>query len=355
MSHHLNVEGWTCPLPLRDHPNIVMGHGGGGKLSAERVEHIFLPAFRNETLERLGDAAVISLDGMQGTRLAFSTDSHVVHPLFYPGGDIGSLAVNGTVNDIAMSGAQPIALSAGFILEEGLPLAQLAAIAESMGAAARQAGVTIAAGDTKVVDKGHGDGVFINSSGFGLIPEGVHIAADRALPGDRVMVSGEIGLHGVAIMSVREGREFGAAIESDSAALNGLVAAMLAVTRDIHVLRDPTRGGVASALNEIARASGVGIAYEEARLPVPPAVRSACEILGMDPVYIANEGKLIAIVPPEEAEAVLAAMRVHPLGRQAAIIGQVTEAHPGMVVARTGIGGSRVVDMQVGEQLPRIC
>lgn len=355
MSQHLNVEGWTCPLPLRDHPNIVMGHGGGGKLSAELVEHIFLPAFRNETLGKLGDAAVIPLDGLAGARLAFSTDSHVVHPLFYPGGDIGSLAVNGTVNDIAMSGAQPIALSAGFILEEGLPLALLAAIAESMGEAARRAGVTIAAGDTKVVDKGHGDGVFINSSGVGLIPEGVHIAADRARPGDVVIVSGEIGLHGVAIMSVREGLEFGTIIESDSAALNGLVAAMLAITRDIHVLRDPTRGGLASTLNEIAQASGVGVAYAEDKLPVPPAVRSACEILGMDPVYIANEGKLVAMVPPAEAEAVLAAMRTHPLGSQAAIIGQVTEEHPGMVVARTGIGGSRVVDMQVGEQLPRIC
>lgn len=355
MSQHLDVEGWTCPLPLRDHPNIVMGHGGGGKLSAELVEHIFLPAFRNETLDKLGDAAVIPLDGMKGARLAFSTDSHVVHPLFYPGGDIGSLAVNGTVNDIAMSGAQPIALSAGFILEEGLPLALLAAIAESMGEAARRAGVTIAAGDTKVVDKGHGDGVFINSSGVGLIPEGVHIAADRARPGDVVIVSGEIGLHGVAIMSVREGLEFGTVIESDSAALNGLVAAMLTVTRDIHVLRDPTRGGLASTLNEIAQASGVGVAYAEDKLPVPPAVRSACEILGMDPVYIANEGKLVAMVPPAEAEAVLAAMRTHPLGSQAAIIGQVTEEHPGMVVARTGIGGSRVVDMQVGEQLPRIC
>jgi hydrogenase expression/formation protein HypE len=355
MSQHLNVEGWTCPLPLRDHPNIVMGHGGGGKLSAELVEHIFLPAFRNETLKKLGDAAIIPLDGLAGARLAFSTDSHVVHPLFYPGGDIGSLAVNGTVNDIAMSGAQPIALSAGFILEEGLPLALLAAIAESMGQAARRAGVTIAAGDTKVVDKGHGDGVFINSSGFGLIPEGVHIAADRARPGDLVIVSGELGLHGVAIMSVREGLEFGVAIESDSAALNGLVAAMLAVTQDIHVLRDPTRGGLASALNEIAQASGVGVAYTEDKLPVPSAVRSACEILGMDPVYIANEGKLVAMVPPAEAEAVLEAMRAHPRGRQAAIIGQVTEEHPGMVVARTGIGGSRVVDMQVGEQLPRIC
>lgn len=355
MSQHLNVEGWTCPLPLRDHPNIVMGHGGGGKLSAELVEHIFLPAFRNETLDKLGDAAVIPLDGLAGARLAFSTDSHVVHPLFYPGGDIGSLAANGTVNDIAMSGAQPIALSAGFILEEGLPLALLAAIAESMGEAARRAGVTIAAGDTKVVDKGHGDGVFINSSGVGLIPEGVHIAADRARPGDVVIVSGEIGLHGVAIMSVREGLEFGTVIESDSAALNGLVAAMLAITRDIHVLRDPTRGGLASTLNEIAQASGVGVAYAEDKLPVPPAVRSACEILGMDPVYIANEGKLVAMVPPAEAEAVLAAMRTHPLGSQAAIIGQVTEEHPGMVVARTGIGGSRVVDMQVGEQLPRIC
>ncbi|MCB0073792.1 MAG: hydrogenase expression/formation protein HypE, partial [Caldilineaceae bacterium] len=272
----------------------------------------------------------------------------------FPGGNIGELAVNGTINDIAMSGAQPLFLSTGFILEEGLPLDQLGIIAASMGAAARAAGVTLVTGDTKVVDKGHGDGVFINTSGFGLIPPGVHIGPDRARPGDVVIVSGSIGVHGIAIMSVREGLEFGTVIASDTAPLNGLVAAMLAVTPEIHVLRDPTRGGLASSLNEIAKASGVGIAYDERKLPIPD-VQAACDILGMDPVYIANEGKLVAMVPPEQAEAVLAAMQAHPLGQEAVIIGEVTAQHPGVVVAKTGIGGSRVVDMQVGEQLPRIC
>jgi hydrogenase expression/formation protein HypE len=352
MTEPLDITGWTCPMPLRNHPNIVMGHGGGGKLSAELVEHLFLPAFANETLAGLGDSAQLDVNG---ARLAFSTDSYVVRPLFFPGGNIGELAVNGTINDIAMSGAQPLFLSTGFILEEGLALDTLGAIAEAMGAAARAAGVALVAGDTKVVDKGHGDGVFINTSGFGLIPEGIQIGPDKARPGDLVIVSGALGVHGIAIMSVREGLEFGTVIESDTAPLNGLVAAMLAVTRDIHVLRDPTRGGLASTLNEIAAASGVGIAYEERKLPVPPEVQAACDILGLDPVYIANEGKLVAIVPPAQAEAVLAAMQAHPLGAGAVIIGQVTDQHPGVVVARTGIGGSRVVDMQVGEQLPRIC
>jgi hydrogenase expression/formation protein HypE len=352
MTETLDITGWTCPMPLRNHPNVVMGHGGGGKLSAELVEHLFLPAFANETLAGLGDSAQLDVNG---ARLAFSTDSYVVRPLFFPGGNIGELAVNGTINDIAMSGAQPLFLSTGFILEEGLALDTLGAIAESMGAAARAAGVALVAGDTKVVDKGHGDGVFINTSGFGLIPEGIQIGPDKARPGDVVIVSGALGVHGIAIMSVREGLEFGTVIESDTAPLNGLVAAMLAVTRDIHVLRDPTRGGLASTLNEIAAASGVGIAYEERKLPVPPEVQAACDILGLDPVYIANEGKLVAIVPPAEVEAVLAAMQAHPLGAGATIIGQITDQHPGVVVAKTGIGGSRVVDMQVGEQLPRIC
>ena len=356
MTSELNIEGWACPLPLRDYPNIVMGHGGGGKLSAELVEHLFLPAFRNETLENLGDSAIVNIDvGVNGARLAYSTDSYVVRPLFFPGGNIGELAVNGTVNDVAMSGAQPLYLSAGFILEEGMPLDQLGVIAESMGAAARAAGVTLVTGDTKVVDKGHGDGVYINTSGFGLIPDGVQIGPQRARPGDVVIVNGEIGVHGIAIMSVREGLEFGAPVVSDTAPLNGLVADILSVTRDVHVFRDLTRGGLASSLNEIAQSSGVGIAYEENRLPVPMAVRAACDMLGLDPVYIANEGKMIAIVPPDVAEAVLAAMRAHPYGRDAVILGHVVEQHPGVVVAKTGIGGTRVVDMQVGEQLPRIC
>lgn len=352
MSNSLNFDGWSCPLPLRDHPNIVMGHGGGGKLSAELVEHLFLPAFRNATNAQLGDLAVVEVGG---ARLAYSTNSFVVRPLFFPGGNIGELAVNGTVNDIAMSGAQPLFLSAGFILEEGMPLDQLGAIAELMGAAARRAGVALVTGDTKVVDRGHGDGVYINTSGFGVVPEGVRIGPDLAQPGDAVIVSGEIGAHGIAILSVREGLEFGAPVESDTAALNGLVAAMLEETRDIHALRDPTRGGMASTLNEIARASRVGIAIEERAVPVPDAVRAACELLGLDPLYVANEGKLVAIAPAGVAERLLARMRGHPLGRRAAIVGRVTKEHPGVVVARTGIGGTRVVDMMVGEQLPRIC
>lgn len=352
MTNNLNFEGWSCPLPLRDHPNIVLGHGGGGKLSAELIEHLFLPAFRNEHLENLGDSTVLSLNG---TRLAMSTDSFVVRPLFFPGGNIGELAVNGTINDISMSGAKPLYLSAGFILEEGLPLDTLGRIVDSMAAAARVAGVALVTGDTKVVDKGHGDGVYINTSGIGLVPDGVEIGPQRAKPGDVVILSGTIGDHGMAIMSVREGLQFETTIESDTAALNGLVEAMLAASPHIHVLRDPTRGGVASSLNEIAQASGVGIQIDETKVPVNLAVRSACELLGMDPIFVANEGKLIAIVPPDSAEAVFEVIRRHPLGQRAAIIGRVVEQHPGMLVARTGIGGTRVIPMQIGEQLPRIC
>lgn len=352
MATPISFDSWSCPLPLRNTPNIVMGHGGGGKLSAELVQHLFLPAFRNDMLAQLGDSAVLDL---AGARLAFSTDSFVVRPLFFPGGNIGDLAVNGTVNDVAMSGAQPLFLSAGFILEEGLPLEQLSAIVQSMEAAARRAGVALVAGDTKVVERGHGDGVYINTSGIGVIPAGVSLGPDQARPGDVVIVSGEIGLHGIAVMSVRAGLTFETVVESDCAPLNGLVAAMLNATQEIHVLRDPTRGGVASALNEIAKASQVGIVLDERAIPVPAAVRAACELLGIDPLYVANEGKLLAIAPATVADKLLDSMRSHPLGSGATVIGQVVERHPGMVVARTGIGGTRVVDMQVGEQLPRIC
>jgi len=339
-------------MPLRDHPNIVMGHGGGGKLSAELVEHLFLPAFRNEQLEQLGDAAVFHING---TRLAMSTDSFVVRPLFFPGGNIGKLAVCGTINDISMSGAKPLYLSVGFIIEEGLPLELLGQIVDSMAAAAHQAGVTLITGDTKVVDKGHGDGLYINTTGVGLVPEGLHIGPDKAKPGDAILLSGTIGDHGMAIMSVREGLQFETTIISDAAALNDLVATILTVSQDIHVLRDPTRGGVASSLNEIAAAAQVGIVLDEQVIPVREAVRSACELLGMDPLYVANEGKLLAIVPHDQADAILYAMRQHPLGQQAAIIGEVVNRHPGMVVAKTGIGGTRVVAMSIGEPLPRIC
>ena len=348
------MTNWTCPLPLRDYPTIVLGHGSGGQMSFDLVRHMFLPLFDHAALARLGDATVLDGD-LAGGLLAVSTDSFTVTPLFFPGGDIGQLAVHGTVNDLAMSGAKPLWLTAGFILEEGLPMETLGRVVSSMAAAAKAAGVAVVAGDTKVVDRGHGDGVFINTAGLGIVPPEVDIGPDRARPGDVVLVSGTLGDHGVAIMSQREGLAFETAIESDTAALHTLVAAMLQVTREIHVLRDPTRGGLASTLNEIARASQVGVEIEEEAVPVRPAVRAACEMLGLDPLYVANEGKLVAFVPPEHADAVLAAMQAHPLGAQAARIGQVVEAHPGMVTARTGIGGRRVVDMQVGELLPRIC
>ena len=348
----IDISGWVCPMPLRDYPQIVLGHGGGGKLSGDLVEHLFLPAFQNDALASLADGAALTIGE---ARLAFSTDSYVVRPLFFPGGSIADLAINGTVNDLSMLGARPLFLSVGLIIEEGLPMPTLGALVERLGAAARAAGVQVVTGDTKVVDKGHGDGVYINTSGIGLIPEGVHIAPQNARPGDVVLVSGTLGDHGMAIMSVREGLEFETLIQSDSAPLNGLVAAMLAVTPEIHVLRDPTRGGLASSLNEIARAAGVGVLLEDRRLPVRPEVSAACELLGMDPVYVANEGKLIAIVPPEHADAMLDAMRQHPSGQDAARIGQVVADHPGMVVSKTGIGGTRVVSMQIGEQLPRIC
>lgn len=351
--NELDFNAWTCPLPLRDYPKIVLGHGGGGKLSNELVESLFLPAFANETLEKLSDSAQVEV--ASGTRLAFSTDSFVVQPLFFRGGNIGHLAVNGTVNDVAMSGAKPMVLSCGFIIEEGFEVEKLGRIAESMGEAARRAGVRIVTGDTKVVERGKGDGVFINTSGFGVIPDGVNIAPHLARPGDVVILSGEIGLHGIAIMSEREGLEFDAPIESDCANLNFMVEEILAVTKDVRVLRDPTRGGIASSLNEIAKASGVGIRLVDDQVPVPAIVRGACEMLGLDPFYVANEGKLLAIVPRETAGAVLDAIRRNEFGANAAIIGEVTEEHAGMVVAKTVFGSTRVVDMQLGEQLPRIC
>ncbi|MFD7919307.1 hydrogenase expression/formation protein HypE [Streptomyces sp. NPDC059740] len=328
-----------------------MGHGGGGALSAELVRHLFLPAFGTEG-DRLSDSARFTLGG---ARLAFSTDSFVVRPLFFPGGSIGDLAVNGTVNDLAMSGASPAYLSCAAVLEEGVEMSVVARIAEAMGEAARRAGVSVVTGDTKVVEAGHGDGVYLNTAGVGLVPDGVDLRPERVVPGDVVLVSGAIGLHGVAIMSVREGLEFGVEVASDCAPLAGLVQAMLAVTGDLHVLRDPTRGGVAAALNEIAASSGTGVVLHERALPVPDPVANACAVLGLDPLYVANEGKLVAFVPRQHAEAVLAAMRAHPLGAEAAVVGEVVADHPGMVVARTGFGGTRVVDLPLGEQLPRIC
>ncbi|SEK55317.1 Hydrogenase maturation protein, carbamoyl dehydratase HypE [Blastococcus sp. DSM 46786] len=345
-----DLAAWSCPLPLVDSPNIVMGHGGGGAMSAELVEHLFLPAFG--ATGDLTDSAVLDVAGV---RVAFSTDSFVVRPLFFPGGSIGDLAVNGTVNDLAMSGARPLFLSTAFILEEGTALAELGQVAQALGKAAELAGVRLVTGDTKVVDAGHGDGVYINTAGIGLVPEGVDIRPGRARVGDAILVSGDIGVHGVAVLSCREGLEFGTTVTSDTAALHGLVAAMLETGADVHVLRDPTRGGLAASLNEIARTAGVGVEIVERQVPVPAEVADACSILGLDPFYVANEGKLVAFVPPQDAEQVLAAMRAHPLGAGAAVIGSVVEPHPGMVVARTGLGGTRVVDLPVGEQLPRIC
>ncbi|MFG1810379.1 hydrogenase expression/formation protein HypE [Streptomyces sp. NPDC049040] len=348
----LDFEGWVCPVPLRDTPTVMMGHGGGGAMSAELVEHLFLPAFAGAATAELGDSAVLTVGG---SRLAFSTDSYVVKPMFFPGGSIGDLAVNGTVNDLAMSGARPLFLSTAFVLQEGTEIAELGRIAAAMGAAARAAGVRLVTGDTKVVERASGDGVYINTSGIGVVPDGVDIGPRRARPGDAVIVSGDIGVHGVAVLSCREGLEFGTAVESDTAALHGLVADMLATGADLHVLRDPTRGGVAASLNEIARASSVGVDLVERELPVPPAVADACSLLGLDPLQVANEGKLLAIVPAESADKVLAAVQAHPLGRSARRIGTCVPEHPGMVVARTGLGGTRVVGLPVGEQLPRIC
>jgi hydrogenase expression/formation protein HypE len=347
----LDFEGWACPLPLRDSPTIVMGHGGGGQMSAELIEHLFVPAL-GAGPSGLADSAVVELGG---ARIAFSTDTFVVRPLFFPGGSIGHLAINGTVNDLAMSGAVPAHLSCGFVLEEGTGLGIVGRVTTDMGAAARAAGVTIVTGDTKVVDSGHGDQVYVNTAGVGLVPSGVDIRPDRARPGDVVIVSGAIAVHGIAIMSVREGLGFGSEITSDTAALHPLVAAMLAVTSDLHALRDPTRGGLATSLNEIAAASSVGVRLVEKAIPVPADVGNACAMLGLDPMYVANEGKLVAFVPREHGDAVLAAMRAHPLGRGAAIIGECVEDHPSMVVATTTFGGTRVVDTPLGEQLPRIC
>jgi hydrogenase expression/formation protein HypE len=349
----VDIMAMQCPIPISNYPTVTLAHGGGGRLTNMLIERMFVPAFANTGLDALHDGAVFPVSA---GRLAFSTDSFVISPLFFPGGDIGSLAVHGTVNDLAMCGARPQYLSAGFILEEGLPMETLWRIVQSMSAAAAAAGVKLVTGDTKVVDRGKGDGIYINTAGIGVVPEGIHIAPERAAPDDVVLVSGAIAVHGMAIMSVREGLEFETALQSDSAPLHDLVARILdAGGEQVHVLRDPTRGGVASALNEIAGQARVGIRLDEARLPVPDEVRGACEILGFDPLYVANEGKCIAIVAPAVTEAVLAAMHTHSLGREAAIIGRVISEHPGKVTMRSRIGGLRVVDMLSGEQLPRIC
>ncbi len=348
----------ACPVPRSQYDHIVLGHGSGGWLTAELIQRLFIPAFGNDVLARLEDSATVRLGGPGGAgapRLAFTTDSFVVRPLFFPGGDIGRLAVHGTVNDLAVAGAEPLFLSGAFILEEGLALADLERIVASMRAACDEAGVSLVTGDTKVVDRGKGDQIFITTSGIGLIPEGRTLSIRSARPGDQIVVSGTIGDHGIAILSVREGIEFDTILESDTAPLTGLVRDMLAECPGIRALRDPTRGGLSSALNELAVASGVGVRLVEAAIPVRNEVRGACEMLGLDPLYVANEGKLIAVVPSAEADRLVEVMRAHPLGRDAAIIGEVIAEHPGMVTMHSVVGGERVVTMLAGEQLPRIC
>jgi len=362
--HEMNYPSWICPKPLESYPNIVMGHGSGGKMMADLIEHIFSSAFNNDLLNQMGDSTVINLSTLPGDygheRFAYTTDSYVVNPLFFPGGNIGDLSINGTVNDLAMHGAKPLLLSAGFILEEGLSLETLGMIANSMAVACDKADVKIVTGDTKVVQKGHGDGIFINTSGLGFIPEDCDIAPENAVPGDFVIVNGTIGDHGMAIMSVREGLSFRSDIKSDTAPLYSLVAEMLKASTGIHgpkihCLRDATRGGLAAVLNEIARASKVGIEFDELGVPVRPPVKAACEMLGLDPFYIANEGKLAAILPQESVEPVLEAMQQHQYGKDSAIIGRVVSEHPGLVTAKTSIGGQRIINYPTGELLPRIC
>jgi hydrogenase expression/formation protein HypE len=342
----------SCPTPPGQYDRIVLGHGSGGRLTSDLIARVFLPAFPSQVLAALEDQASVRVGA---ARVALTTDSFVVRPLFFPGGDIGKLAVYGTVNDLAVGGARPLFLAAAFILEEGLLLDDLRRVVDSMRRACEEAEVTLIAGDTKVVDRGKGDQIFITTTGVGLLPEGRTLSISAARPGDAVLVSGTIGDHGIAILSVREGIELETALESDSAPLTGLVGAMLEASPRIRCLRDATRGGVSSVLNEMAAASRVGVELVESAIPIKGAVRGACEILGLDPLYVANEGKLVAAVAEADAQRVLAAMRAHPLGRDAALAGRVVSDHPGMVTLRTLIGGERIVALLAGEQLPRIC
>lgn len=347
------LQAGACPAPLTPGERVVLGHGGGGSLTGELIERVFLPAFGGPALAPLADAAVLEVES---GRLALSTDGFVVAPLVFPGGTIGELAVNGTINDLAMRGARPRWLTAGFIIEEGFALATLVLVAEAMGGAARAAGVEIVAGDTKVVERGKGDGLYVTTAGAGIVPAGIDVGPGRARPGDVVLVSGPVGRHGMAILSVREGLELGTRITSDTAPLHDLVAAMAAAAPGaVRVLRDPTRGGLATVLHELATASGVGIEIDERAVPVPEEVAAGCALLGLDPFYLPCEGRLVALVDPAGADAVLAAMRARPDGEGAARIGRASAERPGTAWARTGIGGARVLDLHVGEQLPRIC
>ena len=353
MTEQVTIEGPVCPVPLSHDELIVMGHGSGGKMSHDLVRKYFVPSFDNPALRAGDDAGVVQLS--DGARLAISTDSHVVFPLFFPGGDIGRLAVCGTVNDVAVMGAMPQYLTAGFILEEGLPLYTLKRVIESMRCAAEEAGVQIIAGDTKVVQRGKADGLYINTTGVGVIPSGLTISGANAQPGDVVILSGPIGDHGIAVLGARGELGFEADVQSDTAPLNHLIQAMLQASTRIHVLRDPTRGGVATTLNEIAHQSQVGIVIHESGIPTRPAVAAACEMLGFDPLYIANEGKVIAIVAREDADRVLQTMRATRYGEEAVVVGEVRAEPRGRVLMKTRIGSTRVVDVLMGEMLPRIC
>ncbi|MEK6736401.1 MAG: hydrogenase expression/formation protein HypE [Pseudomonadota bacterium] len=344
-------RGYTRPLDLKN-GHIEMNHGSGGRAMTQLIDQLFLAAFDNDFLRQRNDQACFSCTS---GRMVIATDSHVITPLFFPGGNIGSLSVHGTINDVVMSGARPHYLAASFILEEGFPLADLKRIVDAMAQAAQAAGVPIITGDTKVVERGSGDGVFITTTGIGMVPEGIHISGENAKSGDKILLSGTMGDHGIAVMSLRENLSFHTHIESDSASLHDLVATMIAAVPDIHVLRDPTRGGVATALNEIAHQSAVGMMLYEKKLPIHQQVSAACEFLGLDPLYVANEGKLIALCAPDDADQLLTAMRLHPLGNQAAIIGEVIEDSHCFVQMETRFGGKRVVDWLSGEQLPRIC
>ncbi len=352
------VFSGECPLPRSHYEHILLGHGGGGHLTAELIEHLFVPGLGGDVLARLEDQATLPLEpspGEAGIRLAFTTDSFVVKPLFFPGGDIGKLSINGTVNDLAVGGAEPLYISSAFILEEGLALDDLRRIVRSMRTACDLAGVSLVTGDTKVVDRGKGDQVFITTAGIGVVKQNVALSISAARPGDRIVVSGTIGDHGIAIMSVREGIEFDTVLESDCAPLSSLTRVMLEACPGIRTMRDPTRGGVSSTLNELAQASGVGVRIDEKAIPVRPEVRAACEMLGLDPLYVANEGKLIAVVPSQDVDHLIEVMRAHPLGRDARMIGEVVAEHPGLVTMRSLIGGERVITLLTGEQLPRIC
>jgi hydrogenase expression/formation protein HypE len=341
----------SCPLPITNYKEIVLAHGSGGKLSRQLIDKIILPQFQNELLAPLHDGALFEM-GEQ--RIAMTTDSFVVNPIFFPGGDIGTLAVHGTVNDLAMCGARPLYLSVSFILEEGLPMEDFWRVVQSMRAAADAADVKLITGDTKVVDRGKADKIFINTSGIGVVPSGVNIHPSRAKVGDKIIISGPIAVHGIAIMSVREGLEFETEVASDTAPLHELVAELVKEI-DVHVLRDPTRGGVTSTLTEISQSANVGILLDESSIPISEEVKGACEILGLDPLYVANEGKLLAVVASADTEMALNALRSHSLGKESTVIGEVVEEHPGFVMMKTRVGGTRVVDMLSGEQLPRIC